>query len=51
MIINFNHPIRSKSIRSYLLHQQQPYWVPIQYREQWFIMTFQYNVYEVVMNE
>ena len=46
-MINNWHLIKDESIISYLLTKEQPYWTIYPYEGKVYIMTFEYNLYEV----
>jgi hypothetical protein len=46
--ILWNKPIRTESMVNWFLKKAQPYWTRYKYCGKWYIMTFQYNIYQIV---
>lgn len=44
---NMNKLIQNKNILKFILRQNQPFWTKIMYGTRTYIMTFEYNIYEV----
>ena len=42
--------ILNKAINNFMIRQMK-YWLPVRYGRKWYIMTFEYNVYEVERGE
>lgn len=42
-----NKLIQNKNILKFILRQNQPFWTKIMYGTRTYIMTFEYNIYEV----
>ena len=48
-VSNLYKQIRNKQIESFMLRQVQPYYTRYKYGKKTYIMTFEYNLYEVLI--